>query len=75
MKFHDWWNAYVDAAGGKKCQPSDIACAIAEAKPWLNAGLHKCSKRALTLLIELDKSRWPKHTERPDVRDRGWEFG
>ena len=59
MKFNDWWNAYVDAAGGKKFQPSDIACAIAGAKPWLNAGLHECSKRALTLLIELDRADGP----------------
>lgn len=56
MRFNDWWNAYVDAAGGNKCQPSDIACAIAEAKPWLNAGLHECSKRALALLTTLKKS-------------------
>ena len=59
MKFHDWWNAYIGAAGRKKCQPSDIACAIAEVKPWLNAGRHECSERAIALLIELKKADGP----------------
>lgn len=59
MKLRDWWNAYLDAAGGKKCQPSDIARAIAEAKPRLNAGLHECAGRALALLIALEKADGP----------------
>ena len=56
MKFHDWWNEYVDAAGGRECQPSDIACAIARAEPWLDAGLQACSARASALRLVLDKA-------------------
>ena len=59
MKFNDWWNAYLDAAGGKKCQPSDITSAIARAEPWMYVGLHKCSERAIALLVALNNADGP----------------
>ena len=59
MKFKDWWNKYVDATGGKKCQPSDITSAIARAESWLYSGRHECSARAIALLIELEKPDGP----------------
>ena len=55
MNFNDWWNSYVNAAGGAQCQPSDIAGAITEAASWLNAALEECSARANALLPELNK--------------------
>ena len=59
MNFHEWWNEYVDAAGGGDLQPSDIAGAITRAEPWLNAGLQECSSRAIALLSESYKADSP----------------
>ena len=59
MNFHEWWNEYVDAAGGGDLQPSDVAGAITRAEPWLNAGLQECSSRAIVLLIESYKADSP----------------
>lgn len=55
MNFNDWWENYLNAAGGGDCQPADIAGAITEAASWLNPALQECSTRANALLPEMNK--------------------
>ena len=55
MDFNDWWENYLNAAGGGDCQPTDVAGAITEAASWLNAALQECSARANALLPVMNK--------------------
>jgi len=56
MNFKDWWENYLNAAGGGDCQPTDVAGAIAEAASWLNPALQECSARANALLPVMNKA-------------------